>query len=161
MSDLLCPLCRGDAEPDVARELLGRHGNVRIRVLQLPIRRCTYCEKSSVRYNDFLADLVPLLVQMNTVSIARRVGLFTKQPGCVKCKTLLGGAEAGPVNFKKRLELTNPPFDVDLSVLAEICPKCSTPNIIPGEHPLERDMRQAFLNGCTAVAIHCPTTEIT
>ncbi len=160
MGQLTCPLCRGDAEADIAPEVVGRHGKARVRVKGLPIRRCTYCEKSSVKYTEFLPEFVAALGRMNQLPVARKVGLLIKRPGCAKCKGSLDGAETGPVNFSRTLQLTDPNFEVDLSVLGVTCPRCSTQQVVPEGEPLEADIQQAFLNGCSAVAIHCPVTEL-
>jgi len=156
MVSLQCPLCRGDCNPDVVAEIAGRQGPARIRITDLPIRRCTYCEKASLKYNDFLPDFLDVMRSLNTLPTAKPVGLFKKQPGCVNCRKLLGGGETGPVTYTATLDLTDPPFKTDLSLYATTCSHCGERQVIPEGAPIEADIAAAFKRACESRAVHVP-----
>ncbi len=154
--ELICPHCRGDAEKQVLGEVLGRYGNARVRITDLPVLKCTYCEKSAPSYSEFIADSVRILAGISDMPAARLVGLFRKQPGCCRCKAVLQGAETEPVGFPADLDLTDPPFHCDLSILATICPSCETRQVVHKDSSLERDIALSIQRALESVSVTLP-----
>lgn len=157
MPQPICPHCRGDAEHETIAEANGRHGRVRVRVSNLSVLRCTYCGKAGLRYAEFLPDAGRVLESLCAVPSAAKAGLFRKRPACCDCRTLLDEAEIVPMNCSGDLEIIDPPFRAEVSVLVLACPGCGTRQLGGGEEPFAQEIVQALVRALEAAEVSLPS----